>query len=183
MAAAFPLARSVSPEEFLLLDDPGLELVDGEMKERNVSVRSSQVGVKFVRVMGDYADAAQSGKVFAMDLGMQVFAGHPSWIRKADCSFVATERLPSHDEGYLRTPPNLVIEVVSPNDIAGEVVEKARLWLDAGVDVVWVAYPGANEVHVYRRGGSAIIVRGDEPLEGEGLLAGFSVAVSRFFAD
>ena len=183
MAVAFPAAPKMTPEEFLLLDDAGVELIDGEVRSRNVSIKSSRTGTKFVRRLDVFAEDNDLGAVFGMDIGMQIFDHDPALVRKADCSFVRAGRLPDHDEGYLHVVPDLVVEVASPNDTAKEVLEKVQLWLDAGVRLVWVAYPGANQVHVYRRGHSASILSGDDELTGEDVLPGFRAPISVFFPD
>jgi hypothetical protein len=49
-------------------------------------------------------------------------------VRKPDGSLIIRDRLPSEqlDEAFLTLPPDLAIEVVSPNDLAYEVEEKVE---------------------------------------------------------
>ena len=44
-------------------------------------------------------------------------------------------------EGWVRIPPDLAVEVVSPNDSAEELEEKLEDYHKAGVPLVWVIYP------------------------------------------
>ena len=96
-------------------------------------------------------------------------------------AFIRADRLADHDAGYLLVAPDLVVEVVSPGDLAGEVIAKAGEWLRAGVRMVWVVYPQAEAVHVYRRGERAVILGPEDDVEGHDVLPGFRVPVSSFF--
>ncbi len=182
MAVATPIRPRgiMSPEAFERLDDPAAELIDGKVRYRDVSVGSSRVGGNFVSDLGEVSHSKRSGVVCGSDLGFQIF-DNPKLIRKADCSFFASHRVPDDDDGFATVPPDLLVEVVSKNDKADEVLAKVSLWLNAGVNVVWVAYPKTRQVHVYRRGGAASILGPEDTLEGEGPLEGFSKKVASFF--
>ena len=45
--------------------------------------------------------------------------------------------------------PDLAIDVVSPSNSAGQVLDKVREYLQAGVQLVWIIYPTAGEIHVF----------------------------------
>ena len=105
-------------------------------------------------------------------------------VRAPDLAFISRERVPSGDfeSGYLRIAPDLVVEVVSPNDRAAEVDEKVREWLDFGVKEVWVAYPNTKRIMIYRQGaGSAVILNATDQIEGGAVLPGFEREVGLFF--
>jgi Uma2 family endonuclease len=75
--------------------------------------------------------------------------------------------------------PNLCVEVVSPSDRAGEVMEKVREYLEAGVRLVWVVYPQQAWVHVFEQpaGPARILTRADT-LDGGTVLPGFAVPLA-----
>ena len=58
-------------------------------------------------------------------------------------SFVSSDRLSAEDlpDGFLELAPDLVVEVVSPNDRPGEVREKISEWLEAGTRMAIVLCP------------------------------------------
>ena len=85
--------------------------------------------------------------------------------------------------GYGNAPPELVVEVVSPNDRADVIEANVQEWLDFGVLLVWVVYPRTRRVHVHRQGGDVTILGADETLSGGEALPGFGVTVGEFFAD
>lgn len=95
------------------------------------------------------------GRVVGAETGF-VLGRDPDTVLAPDAAFVRGERLPPPEQrkGFLELAPDLVVEVVSPSDRASEVTEKALLWLDAGVRLVWVIYPDPRVVAVYRPAGS-----------------------------
>ena len=82
-------------------------------------------------------------------------------MRKPDVSFVRKERLPEGltSEGYLYIPPDLAVEVVSPNDLAYQVDHKVDEYLNAGVPLVWVINPESRKVFIHRRDMSVSVLR------------------------
>ena len=58
----------------------------------------------------------------------------PDTVRAPDAAFVSQARLESMGDipGYWPGAPDLVVEVVSPNDKSSEVLDKALDWLGAG---------------------------------------------------
>jgi Uma2 family endonuclease len=89
------------------------------------------------------------------------------------------ERIPRR--GYAALSPDLVAEVLSPDDIPGEVIAKVGEWLAAGTRIVWLVDPGRSEVHVYRQDGSLSVLRGDDQLDGEDVVPGFACPVKEIF--
>lgn len=103
----------------------------------------------------------------------------PHTVRGADVAFIHSEKLPAAGlpEGFSSLVPDLVVEVVSPNDRGAEVIAKVAEWLALGLETVWMAYPSARSVHIYTDVRGSRILGGDELLEGRGGLAGFRVPV------
>ena len=67
--------------------------------------------------------------------------------------------------------------MVSPRDIAEEVEQKTQEYLDAGVPLLWIAYPGSRSIHVYRADGSTARFGPDATIDGGDVLPGFSAKV------
>jgi Uma2 family endonuclease len=80
--------------------------------------------------------------------------------------------------GYPAVAPDLVVEVVSPNDRAGEVQAKLSDWLTAGSRLVWVIDPGRRRVIVYREDGFVDLLADQDALNGEDVLPGFSCSIA-----
>lgn len=140
-----------SPEELLNLPDgPRYELIDGQLVERKRGARFSRIAAVLIRLLDQYAHAQGLGLVFATDCGYQIFPNNPSRVRYPDGSFIKRGRLPNDEppEGHVRTAPDLVVEVVSPNDLAEELEEKledypaGRRFADGGCLFGPAARPG-----------------------------------------
>ena len=172
------------PEDLLALPDKGrYELIDGQLVERNMGARSSYVAAKLLRLLGLLTDAEELGLLFGSDCGYQIFADDPSRVRYADGSFMRRGRLPGDipPEGHCHIPPDLVIEAISPNDIARAVEEKVEQWLAAGVRLVWVLYPDSRRLHVHRYDGTVSKLRLDDALSGEDVVPGFQCRIGEVF--
>ena len=104
-------------------------------------------------------------------------------MRIPDIAFTRKERVPASGpaKGHARVRPDLVVEVISPNDVADELEEKIDDFLAAGVPLIWVVSPATRSVQVYRQGGSGTRLGPDDRLDGEDVLPGFRVEVSRLF--
>jgi len=173
-----------TPEDLLALPDKGrYELIDGQLVERPMGAKSSYVAARLLRLLGLLTDAQALGLLFGSDCGYQVFADDPSRVRYADGSFIQRGRLPDDTppEGHCRIPPDLVIEAISPNDMARAVEEKIEQWLAAGVRLVWVLYPDTHRLHVHRYDGTVSKLRSDDALSGEDVVPGFQCRVSEIF--
>jgi Uma2 family endonuclease len=166
----------VTPEELLRLPkEKDFELVDGELVERKVSSLSSWVGTTIARLIGNHVETEQLGWVFGADSGCQCFSDLPNTVRKPDVTFVKAARLGEDQigDGWLRLVPDLIVEVISPNDLAEEVEEKVEMFHRAGVPLVWVVSPTAN--------GSTTTLREDDQLSGEDVIPGFACAMTSIF--
>lgn len=83
--------------------------------------------------------------------------------------------------GYATLAPDLVAEILSPDDRPGEVRAKVREWLDAGVALAWVIDPERKMAEVHRANGSVNMLGDDANLDGESVLPGFSCRLAEVF--
>ncbi len=106
-------------------------------------------------------------------------------VRAPDVVFISYQTLPADEPnpGYGRVVPELVVEVVSPNDRADKIEEKVQEWLDFGVLLVWLIYPQTKRIHVFQQSQQPVILRVEDTITGEPVLPGFSAKVSEFFED
>ncbi|WP_437202725.1 Uma2 family endonuclease [Planctomicrobium sp. SH664] len=81
---------------------------------------------------------------------------------------------------YFTVPPDVAIEVKSPNDRWPEILEKVSQFLRAGVSEVWVVDPDHTRVHAYRIDDEpTVFSRGDRLVSA--FLPGFDCAVEELF--
>ena len=122
------------------------------------------------------------GVVVAQDTGFKI-ASDPDTVRAPDVAFITrdrAERIPLR--GYAALAPDLVAEILSPDDAPGEVLAKVGDWLAAGSRLAWVVDPRRATIHVYRADGSLSILGENDSLDGEDVLPGFVCAVREVFA-
>ena len=177
--------KLMTADERLMLPDDGkrYELIEGVLNERALAgavhgLTAMEAGV----LLYQFTHPRGLGAVFAPGTGF-VLSTDPDTVRAPDAAFVAAERLPSGDlpPDYLRLAPDLVVEVVSPSDSASELQGKIFTWLDAGCRLVWVVYPAAQSVTVYRSRENARVLGADEVLDGAPVFDGFSAEVRELF--
>jgi Uma2 family endonuclease len=122
------------------------------------------------------------GKARSGDVGIILWRD-PDRLVGADVVFIANRSLPIREspEGYLETIPNLVVEVVSKNDSQPKVLRKVADYLQAGVQVVWVADPAKRTVTAYRPGQEPQVYTEADTLTVEDLIPGFQVLVRDLF--
>ncbi len=180
------IAELLDVEAFLALPNSGdYELVDGKLKEREMALDSAWVAGQLFGELRDFAPTRTRGLIMGDGAAIAIFAERPRYAPRPDGLFISFARLGSQSlrTSALQVAPELVIEVVSPTDVAAEVEEKVLSYLGAGVDVVWVAYPRQRTIHVYRRSGAPEVLSDGDTLRGDGPLDGLAIPVSRVFAE
>ena len=105
-------------------------------------------------------------------------------VRKPDASYIAFPRMTAEEydaDGFIEIVPDLVAEVVSPNDQAEEARDKIENWLAAGVRLVWQVYPSTRVVQAYRPDGRITLYRVGDTLTADDVLPGFACPVAELF--
>lgn len=174
----------ITPEQYLALPDHDrFELVDGQLVEVDMSKESSWVGGELYGRLRDWVKPSNVGFVWPADNLYCCFPTDPGGVRKPDVSFIRRERVnwDEPDEGVLTIAPDLVAEVVSPNDLAYHVDRKVQEYLAAGVRLVWVVHPQLRMVRVHRADGSVAVLTERDDLSGEDVVLGFVCPVAALF--
>lgn len=188
MLLAMPAERAYVPnmtaspalmtaEELLETSIPNkaTELVRGRLIVREPpGARHGRVAMTLAVRLAHHVDPLGVGQVFAAETGFTLFRA-PDTVRAPDIAFVVRERLPEPvPAGYLELAPDLVVEVLSPNDRPGEVLAKVGDWLEAGARLVWVIDPERRLARVYRADGTEETITPDQALHGEDVVPGFA---------
>jgi Uma2 family endonuclease len=121
------------------------------------------------------------GKASAGEVGILLWR-NPDRVVGADAVFIANKSFPIRHtpEGYLETIPDLVLEVMSKNDVWEAVKRKVEDYLKAGVRVIWVADLARRIVTEFRRGQETVYAESDF-LVAEDIIPGFRCAVVDVF--
>ncbi len=94
--------------------------------------------------------------LMGVEVGFILFRD-PDVVRAPDVHFVRTNRLTGGrmPRGFFDGPPDLAVEIVSPDDTDREIQEKVTDYLAAGAPRVWVVRPELGTVTVHRGDGTA----------------------------
>jgi Uma2 family endonuclease len=121
------------------------------------------------------------GKVLGAETGF-VIHRNPDTVRAPDVAFIRAERLSAKlPKGFHEGPPDLAVEVLSPEDRPGYVQTKIRDWLDSGCLAVWIVDPADQTVTVHEGTKEPLVFHKDQSLNGCEVLPGFSLPISEIF--
>jgi len=166
----------MTAEELLATNIPNknTELVRGRLVVRELSGAHHGITTAALAAqLGNHLHLTGAG-LAVIAAGFTLFRA-PDTVRAPDIAFVRRERLPSRiSDTYLELAPDLVIEVLSPNDRPGEILAKVADWLEAGSRLVWVIDPERRIGRIYRQDGTENSITADGQLDGEDVLPGFS---------
>jgi Uma2 family endonuclease len=178
-----PTKTHVTLEDLLASEDAGrFEIVDGQLEEVHVSNLSVRVAGKIYALLNAHCEQTKVGEAFTSEAYYQCFGEDGTRARKPDASFLSRERLPPGwlEESYFTIPPDLAVEVLSPNDPAPSVRIKIEEYLQAGVKLVWEVEPESRTVLVHRQDGSTQRLHDRDALSGENVVPGFTCTVAAF---
>ena len=183
-----PATRPPSPPERLVTEDELLRMPKGQGKRELIYGRvvempppgfghgSSQMLfgstlLAFVRPRKLGLIVAECGFILERD---------PDLVRLPDVAFVRADRTPAADREDLHYdgPPDLAVEVLSPDDRPGAMAEKVAQYLSHGTPLVWVLSRRRRELTAHRPGHPPRVYRDGEIVDGGDVLPGFTCTVA-----
>ncbi len=193
MSVATSLAsKLMTAEEFMALPDDGVErwLVCGELRprERNMTVRNrrhSQIEATIAFLLKGWLEQQPKprGKIHSGEAGFRIGRDQDT-LFGVDVAYASAELVRSTDPDlpYYNGAPVLAVEILSPSDKHEDIVEKIRLYLEAGT-IVWEIDPDFRRVGVHRPGLELEMFTASQELSADPYLPGFRVAVASIFED
>lgn len=172
--------RLFTADELLDLPADGwrYELVKGELRKMSPAGENhGDVAMIIGSDLNVHVRKRGLGKVYAAETGFLI-ARNPDTVLAPDVAFVRAERH-LKTAGYFEGPPDLLVEVISPNDRYSEVAEKTEEWLRAGVRAVIVVDPRRRTVSVNRSSG---VTHVEDILEVDDVVPGWRLPLSQLFA-
>lgn len=160
------------------------EVVDGQYRE--LPPRGAYAGVLASRLLcelGGFLHTRDLGKALAHLL----FAREPHSLRqyRPALAFVSRQRWPKGrpwpDTDPTPVVPEVVVEVLGPNDIAEDVTAKVKEYLDLGVLLVWVVYPQLGWLVAFEPQGRCRYLTAEDELDGGAVLPGFRLPLRELF--
>ena len=178
--------RLVTAEELLKMPDDGYryELVRGELRKMApAGARHGRSAGKVAGPLMNHVATNHLGEVYIAEAGF-LLASDPDHVRVPDVAFVRRERFEDvgDTDGFFPGPPDLAVEVISPNDRYTEVAEKVEDWLAAGTRMVVVVDSRRRVVAVHLPGSAPVTLTENDTLDGGDVVPGWSMPVADIFA-
>ena len=157
------------------------ELIDGRVVPMSpTGALHGNTELKLGRFLAEFVEQKGVGWVMSGEVGI-VTRRDPDRVRGADLVFVSRERCAELPGGFLDFAPDLVVEVLSPNDRWTEVQSKLDEYFALGVIQVWIADPSTRRITVYTGPTTGEQLAPGERLRGQGALEGFELDPARVF--
>jgi Uma2 family endonuclease len=179
-----PVIVNVPP---VIDDGDRYEIIDGNRVELPpMSAFASRIAFWIVFEINAFARANNLGEAITETLFRLPLPR--SRNRRPDGAFISYQRWPKGRPQPVRdnawdVVPDLAIEVVSPTDIAEDLLTKIDEYLRAGVSLVWVVFPSLRVIHIYESMTQIRVATATGELDGGGVLPGFRVAVAALFPE
>lgn len=176
----------ITGEAFAVMVELGRsELIEGSIIQMSPPQgRHGRCESKFTYLLMQFALERRSGIVMSGEAGVYT-QRNPDSVRGMDVAYLANERWAQqkNKDGYLEVPPDLIVEVLSPDDRWSNVTQKLREYFAIGVRLVWVADPEAGVVFAYRSLTDMREFKTEDTLTAAEVLPGFSAPVAALFED
>lgn len=162
------------------------ELIRGEVVPISPGgLEHSQVTGRAFFLIETYNRRHRLGRVLTGEAGL-VVARRPDTVRGADVAFISYVRLPrdlAERSGFLQSPPELVVEVLSRDTPWEKMEEKVADYHRFGVDLVWVLDLQTLTLRTYEREHPPKVFRDSDTVSADPHLPGFTSLVADFFQD
>jgi Uma2 family endonuclease len=168
-------------EEYIALPanrDRLLEFINGEIVEKLPTQLHGFIVSLLSRFFGNYLERNPIGWELAeahYQLPGDDFSPIP------DFSFVLSDGRTLTARGAAPYMPELAVEIQSPDDSQSKMERKKDAYLARGTKIVWLIYPTARRVDVFKPGEAKRELREGDTLTGDDLLPGLEIKVSDLF--
>jgi Uma2 family endonuclease len=180
------IAQLITADDLLHMPDDGFryELINGELHQMApAGFEHGSVTMSVGGSLHQYVRTHRMGTVTTAETGFRL-ASDPDTVRAPDTAFIKRERVEAAGDvkGYWPGAPDLVVEVISPNDLYTEVEEKVADWLQAGTRMVIVVNPRRRSVKVHRSANEVQVLGENDVLDGTDVVPGWTLPVRDIFA-
>lgn len=168
-----------SLEDFVANPPPRMEWVDGQLVEKSgITLRHGEIQLRLACYWDDYQKSCgQGGETYISAPCRTNKQG-----RSPDVAYLTPELVAQF--GNAATLPQsfpLCAEIVSPTDIAENVLLKAQEYLESGGEEVWLVFPDSRWVMVIIENQGLMFTSG-QVVSTQKVLKGFSVSVDDLLA-
>lgn len=145
------------------------------------SLEHGAIGIRLGRYLDACVEENSLGLVCNSQTTFRFIGDKPT--RLPDLSFVSRDRLPQRIDQNADFSPDLIVEVLSKGDDVSEIDKKILQYQRSGVRLIWVIHPVIQAIDVYRLQDGLKLQRLliDDELDGEDVVPGFRLKISRLF--
>lgn len=163
-------------------DLPRSELVAGQVIELvPPGVRHGRLALTLGRRLEEHVADLTLG-IVVVEAGF-ILSREPATVRGPDIAVILAPRVPSPlPARFFPGPPDLAVEILSPDDRPGEVAATVADYLRAGTQAIWVVDPEGQTITVHTRDG-ATRYGAHESLDGAPVLPAFRMTVGVLLAE
>jgi Uma2 family endonuclease len=175
----------ITGDELLAMGDIGpCELVDGRIVPMSpTGGEHGTIEALLASALISFVRQRKLGWVLTGEVGIYT-RRQPDRVRGADVAFISRKRLPQRPgRKFLSVAPELVVEIMSPDDRWEHVRQKIEEYFAIGVERVWVVEPDNRAILVYATATEMRRLGETDALNGEGMLEGFVLPVGSLFSD
>ncbi|MEX2117969.1 MAG: Uma2 family endonuclease [Pirellulales bacterium] len=151
MASIVPRTGQYTFDDFLVLINPDekADLLDGVIYMASPeSTDDNELVAWLSTLMVGFADELELGKVFVTRVAFRITEKRGP---EPDVAFVAKRRLRLVQRGFVNGPPDIAVEIVSPDSVERDYVTKRQVYEKAGVREYWIIDPGKQAAAFLRR--------------------------------
>ncbi|ALF52327.1 hypothetical protein ACX27_04840 [Nostoc piscinale CENA21] len=163
-----------SLEDWLQSPSEGKEWVNGELLEKEVTLKHSRIQAKVATYWRNYKDASgQGGEVYTEAPCLTNKQG-----RRPDVAYLTPELMQQFGEpAVLPQSFPLIAEIISPTDLAEDMIAKSQEYLQSGSEEVWLVFPENSWIIVITKNQRLVFIAG-EIVRTQSVLPGFNIAVN-----
>jgi Uma2 family endonuclease len=161
-------------------DDRYYELINGEIVEKAMPTEEHAL-IAGIFLGEFYAYAKAHGLGFPGPEARFKVKGDKRNTRQPDVSMVLDPDAPITTKGASTRVPDVIVEVMSPDENIDELREKAKYYLANGAKLVILTFPRQKIVEVYRPDVPSEMLTVEDTLEGYDVLPGFTLPIASLF--
>ena len=164
--------------------EPPSELIDGEVVQKMApSLYHGILTAELIGLLRAYLHDSREGRVVNEVRHLQ--AGEQR-VFLPDVNVTLKQHIPQgrrvRTVGPIPIPPDLAVEVVSPGESIGRVLERADFYMRSGTPLLWIIDPETETITAYRPGEPPSVHRAPAVIDAQPVLRAFQLDLAALFA-
>lgn len=139
------------------------------------------VTAEFIRHLGNYVSIHRLGRVYSVPVFR--IEADPEAVLAPDIAFIRAERIApgKPSERLLATIPDLVVEILSLDDLYDDVQHATLTWLNANCPMVVTVNPRLRSATVFRTRSDIQVLRENDMIDGGDVVPGWTLPLRELF--